>query len=625
MNSNRHRMPEHRQPIHAPEQGKPEQGRTAQGARLAAGLRGRLLGCAMALPLLTGLLVAVSLTGTGSANATAARDSAVALTDRQILTSPVGSYLAGRFAQHADDWAAAATYMEHALSATPGDIALLQRTFLLKLGEGQIGAALDYARRLTGNDNDSHMAVALLATDALSRGALDDAARFARMFPKDGLARFMSPLAGSWIALARRDVSAAETALAPLAGANGFKALHDLHMALILDMAGRTEPAAGYYHKLVGSQSPLRVIQLVGNFFERTGRSEEANRLYQTFKTDNPDSSMIDQVILGYQQRRTGGQKAQPLIGDAGQGLAEAMFDLGSALHQEGAQETALLFGQLALHLRPGLPLAQLMVGDILASRDHHGQALGYYQALKNDPVLGQTARLREATALGKLDRKDEAITAFRQIAAENPDESSPMVWLGDLYRGLERYEEAVDAYGEALRRNQPLKQPDWPVLYARAMSLDKLKRGTESEADLKEALRLQPNEPYLLNYLGYTWIDRGVNLEKARDMVLQAVALRPRDGYIMDSVGWALYRLGDFEGAVNRLEQAVELQPVDPTINDHLGDAYWRVGRRHEARFQWNRAMRNAENDEQRDAIATKLEKGLIDPKAAEAVGTKQ
>jgi Flp pilus assembly protein TadD len=149
-------------------------------------------------------------------------------------------------------------------------------------------------------------------------------------------------------------------------------------------------------------------------------------------------------------------------------------------------------------------------------------------------------------------------------------------------------------------------------------MCFEKTKQWQQAEADLQTALTLRPDEPSLLNFLGYSWIDRGENLPMARAMVERAVELRPRDGYIVDSLGWALYTLGDYEAAVAKLERAVELKPGDPTINDHLGDAYWRAGRRNEARFQWMRALRSADEETDKGAIQAKLDKGLPDQKAA-------
>ncbi len=540
--------------------------------------------------------------------------------ERPALTSATGSYLAGRFAQHQDDWRAAGQFMAHALSADPSDLALLRRTYLLKLGEGQMDAAIDFARRLVDKDTDPQLAVTLLVADHLNRGKLAEAEAMAARMPREGMAKYVGPLLDAWLVAARGRTDTALRALDPLAAASGFSALHDLHAALLLELGGRKDEAARRYAKVVEKEAPLRVVQIAGSFYERNGRKDEARRLYEAFRADNPESLMIEPALAAL----AGGRTAAPVVADARQGLAEAMFDLGSALHHEGAEETALLFGRIALHLRPDLTMARLMIGDIMDARDHHADALAEFRALDADPVLGWAARLRAADSLARLERSDEAIATLLRLAEERPERTDALVRLGDLHRTAKRYDEAVAAYGRALERSGRLEERHWAVLYARAMSYDKIDRWAEAEADLKAALALKPEEPYLLNYLGYSWVDRGVNLDQAKGMIEKAVALRPKDGYIIDSLGWALYRLGDFEGAVAKLERAVELKPSDATINDHLGDAYWRVGRRNEARFQWNRALRNAEEDPLKEQIRAKLDKGLSDRQAAAAEAPK-
>ncbi|WP_448206089.1 tetratricopeptide repeat protein [Azospirillum sp. sgz302134] len=541
-------------------------------------------------------------------------------TDRPSLTSATGSYLAGRFAQHQDDWSAAALFMAHALSADPSDLALLRRTYLLKLGEGHMDAAIDLAKRLIDKDSDPQLALTLLASDNLARGKQAEAEAMAARMPKDGMAKYIGPLLDAWLAAARGKTDQALQALDALSTASGFAALQDLHAGLILELGGRKDEAAQRYAKVVDKEAPLRVVQIVGSFDERTGRKDEARKLYETFKANNPDSLMIEPALKALNEGKT----AAPVVSDGRQGLAEALFDLASAIHQEGAEETALLFGRIALHLRPDLPLARLMIGDIMESRDHFADALTEFKTLENDPVLGWTARLRAADSLAKLDHTDEAITALSKLSAERPERTDAMIRLGDLYRMDKRYGEAADAYTKALDRIGTPQDRHWVVLYARAMSYDKLDRWPDAERDLKAALALKPNEAFLLNYLGYSYVDRGVNLDQARSMIERAVELRPKDGYIVDSLGWALYRTGDFEGAVDKLERAVELKPTDATINDHLGDAYWRVGRRVEARFQWNRALRTADEDPLKDQIRVKLDQGLTDRKAAEVAPAK-
>lgn len=310
--------------------------------------------------------------------------------------------------------------------------------------------------------------------------------------------------------------------------------------------------------------------------------------------------------------RLSRGEKPAPIVASPRDGMAEALFDIASALNQEGAGDMALMYGRIALHLRGDLSLARMMLGDILEQRGLHDDALAQYGDVKGDEALRWTARLRSAAVLERMKRGEDAVSLLVAMAAERPDRSDALVELGDVHRSAERYEQAITAYSDALTRIGTLQPRHWIILYARAMTYDKLKRWEDAERDLMRANELSPDQAFLLNYLGYSWIDRGINLERGKAMIQRAVELKPTDGYIIDSLGWALYRLEDFPGAVANLERAVELKPLDPTINDHLGDAYWQVGREAEARFQWRRALLHAEESELKAAIDAKLANSL-------------
>lgn len=534
--------------------------------------------------------------------------------------SPVGSYLAGRFAEKQDDWRSAQQFMTDALAAAPDDVSLQHRTLLLRIGEGQIAEALPLARALFTAGAESPMPALLLAADHLKAGAVADAETAVKAIRPEGIGRLISVLMRTWIAAARGDTDGALAQLAPLALVNGMKPLYGLHSGLINELAGRSEAAAARYAELSGPDAPLRIVQVVGSFYERTGRRDAARSLYLAFRDRDPDSAVADPLLAALDA----GGTQPPVIASAADGMAEALFDIASALQHDAARDHSLLYAQLALHLRPDLGLARLLVADLLADRPDASDAVAAYRALSSHPVLGRMARQRLADTLAEQNRTDEAIAILKQLDAERPDQTRAIVRLGDIYRTAKRWDEAVSVYSEALSRIGTPEERHWPILYARGIANERTNRWPEAEADFKAALVLRPEEPFVLNYLGYSWIDRGLHLAEAKRMVERAVELRPRDGYIVDSLGWALYRLGDIEGAVTTLERAVELKSLDATINDHLGDAYWRAGRRNEARFQWQRALKNAESDADGEKLKAevqlKLEKGLTDPQTAGA-----
>lgn len=535
-----------------------------------------------------------------------------------------GAYLAGRFAHQHDDWAAAARYIADALAISPGDRSLMQRAVVYRLGDGRTEAAVDMAQRLSAAGDNSPVVQMLVAVDAVKKNATRQAVLAVEKMQAGGMWGLATPLLRAWLAAAEKDYDRATAALEPLAGSPGLAALRDMHAALINDLAGRTVEAGKLYDKLIAQQSPLRLTQLAGNFYQRNGRVDDARKLYERFAQSNPDSVTIESTAAALAAAGKNPKPPAPMIADVRRGLAAALFDLSSAFHQEAISETALLFGRMALHLDPGFAVARLTVGDVLGSRRQLEAALSEYRAVERDPVVGRAARLRAAEALIELKREDEAVALLTALADERRDLTDALTRLGDLHRTARRWLPAVAAYDEAFRRIGPdaAAERNWNLYFARAVAHERAGQWPQAESDLKTALKYQPEDASVLNYLGYSWIDRGENLDEAKAMVMKAVALRPRDGYIVDSLGWAYYKLGEYDNAVAALERAVELRPADPTINDHLGDAYWRVGRKSEARFQWLRAGRLAGPDEPdlKGEIEKKLESGLAEAKTADA-----
>jgi Flp pilus assembly protein TadD len=213
------------------------------------------------------------------------------------------------------------------------------------------------------------------------------------------------------------------------------------------------------------------------------------------------------------------------------------------------------------------------------------------------------------------MERQDDAFRLLEQLAAAEPERIDALVQLGDLLRRDEHYAESKDAYTRAIARLGEPKREHWTLFYARGIAYERIEQWPAAEKDFLYALELEPEQPFVLNYLGYSWVDMGMHLDRAKAMLYRAVELRPDDGFIVDSLGWVHYRLGEYDAAVEQLERAVELEPGDPVINDHLGDAYWRVGRQREARYQWRRALTLEPEEDTVAGIEAKLRQGLPKP----------
>ncbi|CAK0771078.1 TPR_REGION domain-containing protein [Azospirillaceae bacterium] len=574
----------------------------------ANGVGKTLRGRARAMAIVAGFAVAATGMMCVGGSRVAAREN-----DQNERVPRVGAYLAGRFALHLEDWAAAATYMADALERDPDDINLMRRTFLLELGEGRIERALKLAARIVSREPSSPIALALLLVDDFNQGRHDQVSARLAALPAEGVTRFIQPLLNAWTLIAKEPPSPAvyERAvefLAPLKTVSGLSALRALHAGAISDLAGDREAAQRWFSEAVSVENPtFRMVEIAGGFFQRSGVPERARSLYEAFQTQNPDTLLIETLVAA---QNAGASPPPPVVASARDGVAEALFGLASALHQDGSDDVAIAYDRMALFLRPDFPLAQLMAGDVLVSRNRYDDAVALFREVRatNNSALDWTVRLRIADALSRAERDVEATALLETLARERPGMIDALIRLGDQHRVAKRYDQAVDAYSRALDQVKVVTEHYWPVLYGRAMAYERNGKWEQAEVDLLHALELNPNQPLLLNYLGYSWVDRARNLDKAKLMIERAVAARPRDGYIVDSLGWALYRMGDLPGAVTYLERAVEFRPLDPTINDHLGDAYWKVGRKNEAVFQWQRAHQNAEEVELIESLQAKL-----------------
>ena len=525
-------------------------------------------------------------------------------------TSSLGSYLAVRHARRNNDSAAVLHFIVRVLEEDPANPDLLNRALMAALAERDMGAAEGYAERLLAVDDEAAMAGMALAVAALGRGERAAAlAHLDAMLPA-GLNRYLVPLLRAWAMVGGDDGDPLE-ALAPLSDSSAFASTHDFHKGLIGEILGRPRIAENGYAGALSSQrgGSLRVVLAAGGFYHRTGRVDEARAIYDAFLDENPDTTFLDEVY----RRLDGGDPPALLITDGAGGIAEVFYGIAASLSQENALEPALIYAQMALHLQPGMAAALMLLGDILAAVERYEDAVRAYTGDTDSPALGWALRLRTATALAQLERIDEAAEQLRMMARERPERSGPLVTLGDMLRSRKRWRDAVEAYDQALARIPTLEQRHWTLLYARGISLERSEQWPRAEADFLQALDLEPDQPLVLNYLGYSWVEKGLYLDRARAMIQTAVDQRPNDGYIVDSLGWVLYQLGDFAGAAHHLERAAELRPGDPVILDHYGDGLWRIGRRQEARFQWRRALSFEPEPEAAETIRLKLENGLV------------
>jgi len=530
----------------------------------------------------------------------------------QTGTSLSGHYIAGRHAQVQRKMKEAAEYLEKALALDPKNTRLIRRTFILMVAEGRMKRAFELAKKLTDAKHPAPIAdLALISRDLKAKKFAAASKHLKSLSPK-GLNAFVVPLLHAWALVGQEKIGEALAALKPLSKNKGAITLYDLHAGLIHELTGNHATAETFYNKVLKSPSgsSLRMTQLLGSYFERNGQPETATKIYTTYKKQNPGSRLFDDHFA----RLKNGGKPKSEITTALDAAAEGLFGIASSLRQQNAEETALVVAQLGLYLKPQFPIMRILIGGIFDSDERYDHANALYKKISPKSSFSWPATLRIASNLDRLDRTDDAVKMLNDLAKKHPENADPLVDLGDILRSRERFAEAVKAYDRALSRIKNVTKQHWSIFYARGISLEQSNQWPRAEADFLKALEFEPDQPYVLNYLGYSWIDRGQHLSKAQGMIKKAVKLRPNDGYIVDSLGWAYYKLGNYKDAVPHLERAVEIRPHDPIINDHLGDAYWRVGRLTEAHFQWKRVLVLKAEKELLAKVKKKLKSGLVE-----------
>jgi tetratricopeptide (TPR) repeat protein len=521
-----------------------------------------------------------------------------------------GNFLAGEHARAISDHQATADFLSAVLAKNPDDPDLLQTTLLALVHEGRFAEALPIAQRLDRQGVVTDGITLVLGINEFKQGNPRAAIEIMNRLTKGGLNDFAKPLILSWLYLADGKLDEGRTALAPLAENESVKLLHDLTLALMNDVGGDKAAAKQGYAGLTSKPEGLsfRTVELAMNYFLRQGDAASAGRLLDDFNRVYPDNALVDLL------RPQLNQKARPLIANERDGLAEAFYSIAAGLNTTGAEQPAMLFAQLALDLKADLPAAQLMRGDLLMAGKRYDDAVEAYRRVDKASAYSWNARQKLAEALDKMNRGDEAVKILQDMTEERTDVADAALALGNLLRAKERFAEAAVAYNTMLSRIGETKPHHWTLFYYRGIAEERSDQWELAEADFRKALQLEADQPYVLNYLAYTWVTRKENLDEALEMLRKAVEQRPDDGFIVDSLGWAYYMVGDYAKAVEILEQAVEFEPTDSEINEHLGDAYWKTGRHEEAKFQWRRALSFEPKQERIAPLQSKLDSGLSD-----------
>jgi tetratricopeptide (TPR) repeat protein len=520
-----------------------------------------------------------------------------------------GSYLAGRYASRLRDLDVAAEYFAQALRDDPSNAVLIERTFVLAFSAGDIKKAEELAATVLALDPKHRLAHTILGLKEFNARRYAAAIDHFRKIDATPLDELTSNLLVAWTAAAQKNAKSALAALDQLSKNEYFTIFRDFHGALIADLLSQPARAEAFYKKAFEQAGTSnRVIQAYGNFLERNGKKEEARRLYEQYLANHDDQPVIAALLADLNK----GRKPERFIPNAKAGIAETMFSIAGWLNDEQTIDAALLYAQLALLLKKDFPAGQLLLGDIYEATARYDKAIEAYDQISKNSVLYEKAAIEIAVNLHQLERSEESLEKISSVLAANPKSYDAWITKADFLRDAKRFLEAAEAYSKAIEL-VPVPDRDHATLfYFRGIAYERARLWEKAEPDFRKSLQLSPDQPNVLNYLGYSMIEKRINIAEAMGMIRKAVELKPNDGYIVDSLGWAHYHMGEYEEAVKHLERAVELRPEDPIINDHLGDAYWHAGRKLEARFQWQHAKDNKPEAADLAKIEKKLKEGL-------------
>lgn len=527
-----------------------------------------------------------------------------------------GAYLAGRVAASDNQPDLAISYFKQALDFEPNNVSMQQDMLLTLLSAGKFKDAVTLAKRLKESPDVERYVRLTLASDALLRKNYNTAKNELKFSDPSDMDVLSTGLIGAWATFGRGNTTGAIEEVKKLLGPAWYDLFLSYHLALMSDLAGHKDDAQRYYKQALhdqqgGAAAPdtyERIIISFASFDLRNNKREEA------LATLREGEKMLTgrDTLKNIRQQVENGSSLDMVVKTPQEGSAEVLYDLGTAINRGGAEAFARIFLQLANALHPHNDATLFQLADISSKLEENDRAIDIYQEIPVKSPYYRDAELRLALILADEGKSEEAIRHLSALEKEFPEDQRISMAMTGVYMQDKAYGKAAEVMDRAIARIPHLEKENWLMLYQRGMAEERLKEWDKAEPDFRKALELSPDQPQVLNYLGYSLIDRNEKLDEALNMVKKAAELRAQDGYIVDSLGWAYYKLGRYDEAVKTLENAIKLRPEDPTINDHLGDTYWQVGRKLEATFQWNHAIAGKPEPEELAKIQEKLKSGL-------------
>lgn len=532
----------------------------------------------------------------------------LAQTTSSGVFSGAGAYLGARHAGNVNEFDQAARKYTEALLNDPGNLGLMEGAVVSQIAQGKPENALAVAKLLLAQSPDNQIANMVVLAAASKSDEFESVLK--SIDEEHGVGPLVDGLLGAWAAAGMGQMSDALARFDEVATSQGLESFGFYHKALALILVGDFEGADAIFSGKVGGTLPptRRGIIAHAEVLSQLERGDEAVAII-----DDVFGSQLDPGIEAIRENLVAGKPLERMsVRSVQDGMAEVFFSVASALDGESDDSYALLYARIAEYLRPDHSDAHLLSAVLLERLGQYDLATLAYRAVPREDPAYYAAEQGRADALRRAGREDAAIEVIEQLTRSHGELPPVHITLGDMMRSKEDYAAAIKSYSKALDLYEEESAGQWVIYFARGIAYEREDDWKRAEADFRKALALQPDQPQVLNYLGYSYLEMKTNYDEALDMIERAVAARPNDGYITDSLGWGYYRVGRYEEAVVQMERAVELMAVDPIVNDHLGDVYWAVGRKREAEFQWSRALSFEPEEEDAARIRRKLEIGL-------------
>ncbi|WP_265515847.1 tetratricopeptide repeat protein [Nitratireductor luteus] len=541
-----------------------------------------------------------------------------------------GAFLAGRAAEADNDFGSAISYYKRAIAFDPDNVPLQSSLLQALLAEGRIDEAIPYAEKLKSVPEVERFSRLVLAVDAFRNADYKAAENWLELVLESDIDALITGIMTCWAEIGQGDLDAALANLDGMDGPDWYPLFTTYQRALMLAQGQRHDEAVAAFDKVLNEIAPRsvapytmgRIAEVYASYLSARGENDKALEVLDKAEAGGGGIAMI--TVL--REKITAGETLEPLIRSPSDGAAEILLNLATELTNAGGDAIVRLYLQLALAMRPQGDAILVQLAHVAERLEESDKAISFYEQIDGGSSWARFASFQIGLNLADMDRQEEAISHLSEVLEADPSDMRAYLALGSVYASQKDYASAAALYDRAVEQIGQPEPHHWNIFYQRGIAYERLKEWEKAEPNFKKALELSPDHPQVLNYLGYSWVDMNINLEEGLDLIRRAVQLRPSDGYVVDSLGWAYYRLGRYEEAVEELERAVSLRPDDAILNDHLGDAYWRVDRKLEARYQWSHVLDMEAEDDVKAEVRRKLEEGLPElpaKKFADAAGT--